>query len=153
MLKYLFVLLFLVSGCAHSNLWHGDVSFTLVERKAIEEGNEYIAARMGTKPYDIVWDEPHRVDETRCVEDRTIIRRVMREYSGFYRGNPKCVEIDPTDPLMSAVAAHEFGHSRGLGHLPENVPGLMNPVVSAPLPLWSPEDQLMCELTWRCLTK
>lgn len=128
----------LLCACSISpsvEVWHGDVTFTPTEREEIERGYKFLARRVGAKRLDIVWDAPH--DELAPCPFATICRREEingGRFIGQYTDN--AIAIVPTANI-AAVAAHEFGHWKGLDHHPG--PGLMNPAAPA-IPMWTVDD-------------
>lgn len=139
-----------LAGCStNTQPLRGDVAFSADERDAIERGNVFVAERLGVEPYDIVWDLPHPADPS-SVGELVIVRGCSRQtFSGTGDVNGH-VEISP-DALASSgstedlavIAAHEFGHTRRLQHLPADVPGLMNPSTEHAL-IWTAADQAQC---------
>ncbi len=137
------LLLLISSGCASPvSPFHGDVTFTAIERAAIERGAAFTAEHTGA-PLDIVWDAPHVPDGTCRVGT---IERSEGTGALAERGLG-CIHIGVTQPEYIAVlAAHELGHWRGLEHVTH---GLMQPVVTPTL-AWSEEDQAECVRVGRC---
>jgi hypothetical protein len=133
-------------GCAPDFTAHGDVTFTAEERAKIEEGNRWLADALHEEPIDIVWDLEHPSDDVQWPRAR-IIRR----------GVPFCgaadigcafvlnVSLDPA-ALTTSLAAHEFGHYRGMRHVTE--PGIMNHTIG-PL-IWTHADQCECQRAGVC---
>lgn len=144
-MKYLMFLLLV--GCAHGEaVFHGDVTFTPVERATIEHSNEWMAQKVHQQPYGIVWDAPHAHE---CTHEYQIIRGGLasgNDRDGYW--SDKCMYLDPTSFHPGPAAAHEFGHTWGLKHIA--APGMMNKFVSSELE-WSEADQIMCEAERVCL--
>ncbi len=148
--RWILIAALAVAGCGSQEMpLHGDVAFSASERADIERGNAFIAERLGQEPYDIVWDLPHPSDPS-SVGELVIVRGCSRPtFSGTGDVNAH-VEIAPDELVASGstedlavIAAHEFGHTRRLGHLPADVPGLMNPSSEHSL-VWTDADQAQC---------
>lgn len=117
---------------------HGDVTFTAEERASVERGAAFISARTPDEGAVVVlWDAPH-VDGP-CEGDT--IQRSAGGTGGVT--SESCIVLGLQDPhgtlALDALAAHELGHWRGMGHV---IRGLMQPL---DMPLaWSDEDQAEC---------
>ncbi len=141
-----------VLGCEYNVpvALHGDVTFTANERDAIEQGNAWIADRVGRSAYPIVWDLPHPSDANDATK-LSIVRGLSPAHFalgvGFESGD-RHIEIDPSNAgenEVAIVAAHEVGHMFGLGH--HDGPGIMNPTGNGEIAgslVWTTEDQAAC---------
>lgn len=141
---FVFLLSFVVSCAYDVEAWHGDVTFTPAERAEIERGYAFLSKRLESRPLPIVWDAPHNDHEclaTQICKRPALVGPCPEPYEtqtcelvGLYTSNR--ISLVPSEN-MAAVAAHEFGHWKGLGH--HAGPGAMH----APAPLflmWTEDD-------------
>lgn len=141
-MKWLAMLM--LTGCAFGEpVYHGDIGFTAVERASIEQGEEYVAHRVGQTPYGIVWDgvgDKHRIIKGGFASG---------DRDGYYHDTNIYISTTTTPKDLPEVAAHEFGHSWGLVHLPKGQIGIMSERVTELK--WTEADQKMCEVAHVCL--
>ncbi len=127
-----------LAGCSETQSFHGDVAFTAEERAAIERGNAFISEHTGRDPFDIVWDAS---DTSDTGNGPTIVRGVSGPWDGHgWISGIEVVETTDFDRL-AAIAAHEFGHQRGLGH--HTGPGVMSHDAAIGI-VWTTEDRAAC---------
>lgn len=142
------VIVMAASGCLEleTNVVHGDVTFTAAERVEIERGNVWIAERVGKPAYEIVWDLPHPSDPDsycrHCVIRTTPDARTWGLGSWAARVT-LALEPGVQGDSVAILAAHEFGHTHRLEHLPADVAGIMNPNTEPAL-TWTDADQAQC---------
>lgn len=137
-------------GCAPDHTWHGDTSFTLEERAAIETANEWLASRLGDDAYAIVWDLPPG-DEAPAYSIRN--GRVPAPFMATREHHRIRIDTSMFSPgpyrigALTQVTAHEFGHERGMEH--HEGEGLMNPIEDTALH-WTSLDEDECKRVSAC---
>lgn len=132
-------------GCGQDLAFHGDLAFTAEERSAIETGARFVAERTQTPVVEIVWDGD--------MSARNTIRKqqpLQPEATGSltaHDGTDLTLSMRPGFDVDSyrVIAAHEFGHYRGMQH--HDGPGLMNLKAEDS---WTGYDQAECQRVRLC---
>lgn len=139
------VLALALAGCVGDPPWHGQTSFTAVERTEIERGYHLVCDRVG-KPCDpIAWDR--WPDDT---SPWTVVRSVDGE-GGQYDPATSTIRFRADGVCSPAwLAAHEFGHWLHLPHLTAGEIGVMAITCSSPDATWTEADQLSCKRAGAC---
>lgn len=143
-MRFAFVALALLSfSCGPKyGPWHADESFADEERRAIIDGERWIAERVDEEPAGVVFDVAHPADDDPGAAGQIIRRPGWGGYCNHENGVIYIGvlflhgEYEPT----AALAAHELGHWRGLHH--HDGPGVMNPLAADFR--WTAEDQSSC---------
>jgi len=137
-------------GASFEPTFHGDVTFSLEERAAIERGDAWLAARIGRDPLGVVWDLPHG-EPASAAPPYSIVRLRppvgVGEYDGRLRVvlNPDAVTLEG----LELLTAHELGHYRGMGH--HNERGVMQEGgIRDELPVWTAADAEECRRVRLC---
>lgn len=116
--------------------WHGDLSFSTEEQRAIETGFKFTAEHTGTPPIVVVWDGDLSQSSPRSIQRMRLKGDVLAETDTA--GNID-VDADKGFDRLDVIAAHEMGHVLGLKH--HDGPGIMNPAASGWL-IWTDYDEL-----------
>lgn len=142
----------LTVSCGEDDTYHGDETFTAEERTAIEAGDVWITACTGVDAFPIEWDLAHPEPGTIFPRSLRVIVKGTTNSERLGATYHHRLEIDDglRADLLVVVAAHEFGHARGLVDLPADTAGVMNPWPGAaasegPVALeWTAADQDAC---------
>ncbi len=130
------------------NTFHGSTAFSEAERLQISIGNSWIAGMIHEDPYDLVWDwEPGEPKPPFAIERGGIDRERHARAVGVRLRGSGGIQLDVEGLVdgrcaLISVAAHEFGHARGLDHHLGR--GVMNGQCTPEVFVWTEEDYEGC---------
>ncbi len=106
----------LLTGCANSEVFHGDLAFTQEERAAIETGATVASECWGEPRIEIVWDGQINGEGNRIVKAVPTIPFANGQYWNYKHRD--IIWIHPRLFISGVymVFAHEVGHYYGHGH-------------------------------------
>lgn len=138
-----------IVGCGPSNVFHGDLAFSLEERAEIDRAAAEMAERVGAPTIEIVWDG--EIDDG----SQRILRReppgggADGRYLMSSRAYEREIYVRPglTLARVGVVMRHELGHWYSLDH--HDGPGLM---AKSAMNAWTEDDERECRRAGLCFT-
>lgn len=145
------LVLLALTGCAHTEIFHGDASFSLEERKAFEKAAQTMSERVNAPRIEVVWDgavhspqnriihiQPTETSQPHANGKRYLADGVMRKEHGYWT-----CKIVPGVSLerFQQIAEHEIGHYYGIQHTPEDNSGVMHAFGGS---VWTTADIIQC---------
>lgn len=134
--------------------WHGSASFSEAERASIQAGLDLVCENTDRHCAPVVWDlddyescRPFIDNEDR---DYVAVIRVLSEKSilAYYVAGCVGIRFDVPPRKLFAVAAHEFGHWVGMGHIHGDETGLMSSAAgNEASKVWSVATERECART------
>lgn len=129
--------------------YHADETFTQEEQAKVIRAEALVAQAFCAPSVGVIFDLPHPPDpHIQC--GRGQILKSTKGGGGQFLPNYGCMSIGTMFPdQVEPIVAHELGHFRGLGHLTDTQPGIMNGTPTQSI--WTKEDQAACEAKGMCL--